>query len=487
MDLNFRGTYDSTQSYVAKDVVSYTQNGITKFFLCITSNDSVSPKTPSMTSDTNTWCIINTQSNFPNSIDMFIQRANILGQDKADIVRINELTLKTSITTNEQYELDNLIAKHRDKLFLADDLNALQESLSNLQLFFKDRVDSKLDQNINEIETVKDNALNALDTKKASLDLYLDSTTAGALRTDLGVMSDLTTFDKSSLVKALNETITVSTYIKHAINLNTDVQFKEYYINPNTPNSPTTNAAVCYVNGDGNFVSQMVIDLINGDLYTRIKSSGVWQSWALRPKSINVVPYSGATQNIDLNGKNINNVSGLSFNDKNADGISFELREDFSNTGAWQIRKYVNGNFTSVPFSITKDGIITNSTQPYFYASTGTDKVISSGVDTKITLSASGDDYGEFVNGIWRPKETGVYLISIYVRWLSVVNGVTTLKLYSSGSVALNMDLGHNTKVAGFARPTKLTAGVPYEIYVAQDSGVSATIDTMFMYITKLS
>jgi hypothetical protein len=208
MEYNFRGQYDATQSYAIKDVVSFQSTlpaTYVKYYMCLIPNDSSNPASPDPYSDNASWGEINSLSNFPNSVDSFLYRTNIQGNDKVDIARINELTLKTSLTTTEQDELTYLTSKHRNKLFQADDLNAIQDSLSNLQIFFKDKVDAKLNSNISSIQTVKDSALVALDNKKNSIDLYLDSTTAGALRTDLGVMSDLTTTNKTSLVKAVNE------------------------------------------------------------------------------------------------------------------------------------------------------------------------------------------------------------------------------------------------------------------------------------------
>jgi hypothetical protein len=138
--------------------------------------------------------------------------------------------------------------------------------------------------------------------------------------------------------------------------------------------------------------------------------------------------------------------------------------------------------------SLTKDGILNIPTQPYFFASTGVDKAVSSGVDTKVVLAGvTNDNYGEFINGVYIPKESGTYLISVYVKWLAVVNGVTSFKFFNGGNPSLDLPLGHNTKLAAFARPVSLTAGVPLETYINQDSGASATMDLIVMYVTKLS
>jgi hypothetical protein len=204
MQYNPRGTYDSTQSYAVSDVVSYTISGVTRYYYCLRPNDSTSPQSPS-SADTAFWGILNTLSNFPNSVDSFLYRTNIQAQDKADIDRINQLTLQSTLTSSEQTELNNLIIKHRNKLFLADDLNAIQDSLSNMQLFFKDKIESYINSSVAQITSTENSALSALDAKKASIVSYMDSITEGAIRRDMGTLTDLTTNDKTSLVNAINE------------------------------------------------------------------------------------------------------------------------------------------------------------------------------------------------------------------------------------------------------------------------------------------
>jgi hypothetical protein len=300
MQYNFKGSYDSTQNYVVKDVVSYqpTVNDPVKYYMCLSPIYNTNPQLPTVGADNMYWGIINTLSNFPQTVDSFIYRVDIQGNDKVDIARINELTLKTGLTSSEQDELNGLIAKHRNKLFLADDLNAIQDSLSNLQMFFKDKVEAYISSSILNIQIARDNALSALDTKKASLDLYLDSTTAGALRTDIGVMSNLKTTDKSSLVNAVNSAMDSSVGVATDFSMryglgtafndgkglvisdvNNATTAGNYYINPNTLNAPTTNAGSLWSSGGTSYLSQTFLDFTTGDMYFRVKYSGVWQAW----------------------------------------------------------------------------------------------------------------------------------------------------------------------------------------------------------------
>lgn len=207
MQFNFRGIYDGTITYAVKDVVSYkpTTNDPIKFYMCLQPNSSVSAKVPNPSGDNEYWGMITTLSNFPTSIDNFITRVNIQANDKTDISRITELTLKTTLTTSEQDELTALISKHRNKLLLPEDLNGIQDSITNLQLFFKSGVESYINSSITSIQSAKDAALISIEAKKNNVITYLDGTTAGQLRNDIGDLTELTTTDKTSLTKALNE------------------------------------------------------------------------------------------------------------------------------------------------------------------------------------------------------------------------------------------------------------------------------------------
>lgn len=207
MDFNFRGKYDSTKSYAKKDVVSYqaNSNDQVRFYMCLTNIEPTSPQSPTSGIDNTYWGVLSTQSNFPNSVDTFLYRNPIQANDMADINRIKALKEQSVLSPAEQTELTNLLNKHRDKFFLAEDANALQQSLTNMQMFYKDNVEAKLNDNVSTINQTKDSALVAIENKKNSVIEYMDGTTAGALRNDIGVMGDLATADKRSLVGAVNE------------------------------------------------------------------------------------------------------------------------------------------------------------------------------------------------------------------------------------------------------------------------------------------
>jgi hypothetical protein len=68
-----------------------------------------------------------------------------------------------------------------------------------------DVVNDTTNMGVANINTNKDNALNEIEQKKENIINYMDATTAGQIRNDLGVKGDLQTTDKSSLVNAINE------------------------------------------------------------------------------------------------------------------------------------------------------------------------------------------------------------------------------------------------------------------------------------------
>ena len=74
---------------------------------------------------------------FPNQIDTFIQHQDISYNDVVNLNRYKELKLKNNRTSLENDELNNLVIALRSKLFLPDDLNKLQDCITNLETFFK--------------------------------------------------------------------------------------------------------------------------------------------------------------------------------------------------------------------------------------------------------------------------------------------------------------------------------------------------------------
>jgi hypothetical protein len=78
---------------------------------------------------------------FPDEIDSFIRKQDIF---YSDIVLLNEykaLKLKTDRSSAENDRLNELANILKEKLFLPDDLNKLQDCIVNLETFFKNQTE----------------------------------------------------------------------------------------------------------------------------------------------------------------------------------------------------------------------------------------------------------------------------------------------------------------------------------------------------------
>ena len=67
------------------------------------------------------------------------------------------------------------------------------------------KISNVADNNVREVVNAKDEALLSIERKKDAIIEFLDGTDIGELRVDVGVMDELETEDKSSLVGAVNE------------------------------------------------------------------------------------------------------------------------------------------------------------------------------------------------------------------------------------------------------------------------------------------
>lgn len=82
---------------------------------------------------------------FPNGIDTFVEHYDIQPSDLPHIRRYQELKQKSYLSVEEQNELSNLTHQLREKIFLADDFNKLQDCITNLEVFFRDETQGHLD------------------------------------------------------------------------------------------------------------------------------------------------------------------------------------------------------------------------------------------------------------------------------------------------------------------------------------------------------
>ena len=68
------------------------------------------------------------------------------------VKRFQELKTKSSLTSAEQSELQNLTNLLRDKIFTPEDFNKLQDCITNMEVFIKDNVDGYLQQKQQEFD-----------------------------------------------------------------------------------------------------------------------------------------------------------------------------------------------------------------------------------------------------------------------------------------------------------------------------------------------
>ena len=76
-------------------------------------------------------------STFPEQIDTFIRHYDVGATDVANLNTYQTLRMKDSLTSAETETMSSLFSALRDKIWLAEDLNKLQDSITNLETFFK--------------------------------------------------------------------------------------------------------------------------------------------------------------------------------------------------------------------------------------------------------------------------------------------------------------------------------------------------------------
>lgn len=118
------------------------------------------------------------RSVFPSGgIDNFQEHHEILASDISNIQRYQQLVTQVTRTPAEESELSNLKTTLIDKIFSSEDLNKLQDCITNIEDYFLNKVLADI----------------------------LANTDTGILRTDVGYPANLITTDRSSLTSALNE------------------------------------------------------------------------------------------------------------------------------------------------------------------------------------------------------------------------------------------------------------------------------------------
>lgn len=135
-------------------------------------------------------------------IDEFDELQDMRWSDLEYLAEYRELKMKKNDGLPiDQNRLDELEPRFKNKIVTAARWNKFQNALLGMQNFIKNEVEGFVldkQQEINTtvidsqnaINTIKDNALISIENKKENIIDYMDQTTAGALRNDIGVMGD---------------------------------------------------------------------------------------------------------------------------------------------------------------------------------------------------------------------------------------------------------------------------------------------------------
>lgn len=155
-------------------------------------------------------------------VDQFDELQDLRWSDLQHLEEYRELKMKKNDGLPiDQVRLDQLEPIFKNKIVTAARWNKFQNSLVGMQTFIKDEVEGFVFEKQQEINTViangktgidtsKDNALIAIENKKQNVMDYLEGTTAGQLRNDIGDMSASEVEGRSLIDKANNLNINIS-------------------------------------------------------------------------------------------------------------------------------------------------------------------------------------------------------------------------------------------------------------------------------------
>jgi hypothetical protein len=266
-----------------------------------------------------------------------------------------------------------------------------------------------------------------------------------------------------------------------------DIESGLYFADSSSINKPTT-SSFSFIYEQYTTDVAHIIAFTHSDptrTFTRRKTGGVWGAWIELLTTDNGVPYTGATKEVNL-GTQLLRSRGTRYHDRNANGVEWELTEDLSNTGKFQLRKYVDGAYSSSPMNVAESGIFTFSTQPYVSAARTSTAALSAGVDTKVAFTTEYTDIqGEFASSQYVPKESGTYLLTGQVTLAAAPTGAFRIAIYENGVSLTSIEAGFAVRHMPYARQLIFDAGATYEFYVNSNSAV--TLNTFTLQITKIT
>lgn len=117
-------------------------------------------------------------SNFPESIDSFIRHDDIDSYDSDKLNTYKELKEKKTLTSTQHELLQSILTSFRNKIWLAEDLNKIQDAIVNLQLFFIENVKSYISVLFNQYDVRISSAIGKIQDKKTEIDSINTNVTA---------------------------------------------------------------------------------------------------------------------------------------------------------------------------------------------------------------------------------------------------------------------------------------------------------------------
>jgi hypothetical protein len=124
-------------------------------------------------------------SKFPTSNDSFLSHVEIQSSDIPYMERIEALQKIQNKTPDEINEYNTLVQTYREKLFLSEDLELIQDCIINLEVFFNN------------------NVIGYIQTKQGEFNVYID-TAKTKLEGEIAKFTDKGTYDPSTQYYAKN-------------------------------------------------------------------------------------------------------------------------------------------------------------------------------------------------------------------------------------------------------------------------------------------
>ena len=163
------------------------------------------------------------RSVFPEGgYDTFIELYDLPPSYEPLVLEFAQLRANQNKTPEEEARFNELTTMLQNYILDTEKWNKFCDAVTGLQKFFLENTQGYIDglktetrQTVDngkvEINTTKDNALVAIENKKDNIIAYMDETTAGAIRNDIGVMGDSTIegrslVDKTNLLKTQVDT-----------------------------------------------------------------------------------------------------------------------------------------------------------------------------------------------------------------------------------------------------------------------------------------